>query len=88
MTLKKFKEYSDPEQARLLQQYGVFLAERITSQGNRVYLFSFSSFYIELFHELTNVHSTGVKILSVFEDSLSLDKYLEEVNISDLLLYS
>jgi hypothetical protein len=85
MTKLEFEKLSNTEQGDMLNKYGVFLAQRVIGI-NRVYLYSISSFYIELFHQLTDERNSGIRIMKVFENPDMLDLYLEYIDVSDLQL--
>ncbi|MFT4016088.1 hypothetical protein DC498_00565 [Terrimonas sp.] len=87
MTIAEFKRQSNEEQADTLRRYGVFLAERICWHS-RIYLYALSSVYIELFHDLDELEYSPIRILRVFEDPSELDAYLDEIDISGLILAS
>ena len=80
MTLKEFTNCSEIEQIRVLMIYGVLLAERNTGD-NKIYLYAIGSFYIELFHELSNIRITGPRILKTFDDVKLLDDYLLTISL-------
>lgn len=63
------------------------MAERICWQS-RVYLYTLSSLYIELFHELDESEYSPIRIRRIFEDTSELDAYLDEIDISGLILAS
>jgi hypothetical protein len=83
MTLAEFKELSGFEKANALNAYGVFLAERRIAT-DRMYLYAINYFYIELFHELSDINNRGVIIHRVFDEVDYLDAYLDKVDISQL----
>ncbi|MFT3946912.1 MAG: hypothetical protein QM763_08065 [Agriterribacter sp.] len=87
MTIAEFKCQSNEEQADTLRKYGVLLAERICWHS-RIYLYALSSVYIELFHDLNELENTPIRILRVFEDPSELKVYLDEIDISELILAS
>jgi len=76
MTLIEFTKCAEPEQLRLISNFGILLAER-TIGYNRLYLYALSSFYIELYYELYEPDKTSVSILRSFEDIRLLDEYLD-----------
>jgi hypothetical protein len=83
MTLIEFKQLSGFEKANALNAYGVFLAERRIA-ADRMYLYAINYFYIELFHELSDINNRGVIIHRVFEDVRHHDAYLDKVDISEV----
>ncbi|MFT3750447.1 MAG: hypothetical protein QM768_19190 [Agriterribacter sp.] len=87
MTIAEFKRGSEEEQAEALRKYGVFLAERICWHS-RIYLYALSSVYIELFHDLDELEYSPIRILRIFEDPSELDAYMDEIDISELILAS
>jgi hypothetical protein len=72
------------EKVVALNSYGVFLAERRIGL-DRIYLYAINYFYIELFHELSDMSNRGVSIYRVFEDLKYLDAYLDKVDITALM---
>jgi hypothetical protein len=83
MTLKAFAELSETEQMRIINLYGVLLAER-TIDNNKIYLYAVGSFYIELFHELQVTDHRSIRILKVFDDEKLLDIYLSNILIPEV----
>lgn len=83
MTKNQFEQLSETEQLGLLSRYGIFLVERIVN-GNRIYLYAISSFYIELFHELARLDRSSISVLKIFDDVKYLDAYMTHVDISNL----
>jgi hypothetical protein len=79
MTMQQFQQLSKAEQAAIINQYGVFVAERFVA-GDRVYLYMVNYFYVELLHELSNLESKGVVISRIFDDARYLDVYAEIQN--------
>lgn len=84
MTIETYRQLSNSEQARLLNQEGIFLADRFLT-GNRIYLFTLFGFYIELFHELLGPDRSSLRIFRVFEDTDGLEVYLDRIDIDQLL---
>jgi hypothetical protein len=84
MKLNEFEKLSGFEKVEALNVYGVFLSERRIG-ADRVYLYVINYFYIELFHELSDIHNRGVSVYSVFDDVKYLDAYLEKVDITPLM---
>jgi hypothetical protein len=80
MTINQFEELSISLKAITLNKYGVFLCQRAVGP-NRLYLYTISSFYIELLHDLADSKNGGIRILSVFDDPKYLDPYLEDFDI-------
>lgn len=85
MNIEQYRQLTDTEQARLLKQEGVFLADRF-SAGSRIYLFTLFGFYIELFHALNLHESGGLRVCRVFEDPEMLAVYLDRIDIGQLLI--
>lgn len=81
MTPLEFDQLSEEQQINLLRAYGTHVAERVDG-GNRFYLFTVSSFYVELFHDLSQ--NGRIKLLRSFDDPTLLDIYLKGINISYL----
>ena len=84
MTIQAYRLLTNAEQARLLKQEGVLLADRFLT-GNRVFLFTLFGFYIELFHELNLPDRSGLRVLRVFDDPDALEVYLDRIDIRQLL---
>ena len=80
MTLKQFTEFQEIEQVRMLLMYGVLLSNR-TQGGNKIYLYAVNSFYIELFEEISNCLTPGLRILRCFDDVKFLEDYLSDIEI-------
>lgn len=83
MTINQFKELSKTSQANTLNKFGVFLCQRAVGP-NRLYLYTISTFYIELLHELADSKGGGIRIFNVFDDPELLDPYLQDVGIISL----
>ena len=79
MTTLEFDQLSEEQQINLLRSYGALVAERVTG-GNRFYLYALSSFYVELYHDLSQ--NARIRILRSFDDPSGLDSYLTSVDIS------
>jgi hypothetical protein len=84
MSIVEFINLSKFEKVNALNCYGTFIAERRLG-FDRVYLYALNYFYVELFHELSNLSNRGVAVYRVFEDIKYLDIYLEHVDISELI---
>ena len=80
MTLEEFKQLPEIEQVRMLLMYGVLLSDR-TEGGNKLYLYAVSYFYIELFDDLANCKTSGLRILRCFDDVKYLEEYLSKIEI-------
>ena len=83
MTLFEFQQLNASQQAQVICQYGVFVAER-TVAGNRIYLYMVNYFYVELLHELSSLTSRGLVISRVFDDVKCLDDYLDKIPVLQL----
>jgi hypothetical protein len=84
MSVAEFEQLNKFEKASALNAYGVFISERRLGI-DRIYLFALNSFYVELFHNLTNPDNKEVTVYRVFTDPGYLDVYLENVDISVLV---
>ena len=83
MTRIEFEQLSEPDQIRIISRYGVFLAEKIAS-GNRLYLYTVNTFYVELLHNLADVNNKGLEIVRVFDDTRYLTDYIQEIDVTHL----
>jgi len=84
MKLSEFEKLTGFEKVKALSDYGVFLSEpRIGA--DRVYLYAINYFYIEIFHQLSDINNRGVSVYRVFDDVKYLDAYLERVDITPLI---
>lgn len=81
MTSLEFDALNEGQQLNFLRAFGVLVAERIVGE-NRFYLYAISSFYVELFHDLSR--SGTIMILRSFSDVKLLDSYLSNVDITSL----
>jgi len=68
MTRIEFEQLSKQEQIKVISEHGVFVADKIES-GNRLYLYAINSFYVELLHELSNIHNNGLVVIQTFDDA-------------------
>jgi hypothetical protein len=84
MPIAEFERLNKFEKAAALNTYGIFVSERRLGV-NRIYLFALNSFYVELFHNLSNAGNREVTVYRVFTDPGYLDVYLENVDISVLI---
>jgi hypothetical protein len=84
MSIVEFMHLRKFEKVDALNCYGTFIAQRRLGL-DKVYLYALNYFYVELFHELSNLSNRGVIVYRVFEDVNYLDAYLENVDISELL---
>lgn len=84
MKINEFEKLSGFEKVAALNAYGVFLSERRIGQ-DRIYLYSINYFYIEHFHEMSDLNNRGVSIYRVFDDVRYLDAYLDKVDITPLM---
>jgi len=81
MTSFEFDQLSEEHQINVLRAYGTLVAERVAG-GNWFYLYAVSSFYVELFHDLSQ--SGRIKLLRSFDNPAMLDSYLNRIDISCL----
>lgn len=81
MTSLEFDQLGEEQQINLLRAYGTLVAERVEG-ASRFYLYAVSSFYVELFHDLSQ--SGRIKLLGSFDDPTLLDIYLNGIDISAL----
>jgi hypothetical protein len=84
MSIAEFEQLNKFEKAAALNSFGVFISERRLGI-NRIYLFALNSFYVELFHNLSNPDNRELTVYRVFTDPGYLDVYLENVDISVLV---
>ena len=82
MTIKHFKELSEIQQVRILIEYGVLLSDRIEGD-NKLFLYAVYSFYVELFHEVSNFQTEGLRILRCFDEVEHLEAYLSNIEMPD-----
>lgn len=68
MTSKEFEQLSKYDQIKVIKEHGVFLADKVVS-GDRYFLYAINTFYVELIHELSNIHCQGLAIARVFDDA-------------------
>jgi hypothetical protein len=83
MSIVEFELLNKFEKATVINSYGVFISERRLGI-DRIYLFALNSFYVELFHNLSNPDNRELTVQRVFTDPGYLDVYLENVDISVL----
>lgn len=85
MTSKDFEQLSKYDQIMVIKEHGVFLADKVVS-GDRYFLYAVNTFYVELIHELSNIHSQGLAIARVIDDAAELSNYHERSQITYSLL--
>jgi hypothetical protein len=83
MSPSEFEILSKFEKAEALNAYGAFIGERRMGI-DRIYLFALNSFYVELYHNLSNENDVEVNVYRVFTDPGYLDVYLDNIDISVL----
>ena len=85
MTSKDFEQLSKFDQLTVIKEHGVFLADKVVS-GNRYFLYAINTFYVELIHELSNIHCQGLAIERVIDDAAELSNYHERPHLTYSLL--
>lgn len=85
MTSKDFEQLSKYDQIRVIKEHGVFLADKVVS-GDRYFLYAINTFYVELIHELSNIHSQGLAIARIIDDAAELCNYHESPQLTYSLL--
>lgn len=85
MTSKDFEHLSKYDQIKVIKEHGVFLADKVVS-GDRYFLYAVNTFYVELIHELSNIHSQGLAIARVIDDAAELSNYHDRSQITHSLL--
>lgn len=80
MTLAKFASLGKQEQIGVIKREGSFLFIR-QEAGIDVVLYQIRNFYAEVYFETHN--KKKMRIIS-FDDTASLDIYLQDINISEL----
>ena len=81
MTSKDFEQLSKYDQIKVIKEHGVFLADKVVS-GNRYFLYAINTFYVELIHELSNIHNQGLAIARVIDDAAELSLYHERPQLT------
>ncbi|HWJ25427.1 MAG TPA: hypothetical protein VNS32_02735 [Flavisolibacter sp.] len=81
MTIYEFERLGDTGKGQAILKSGVLLAERFC-MDLRVALYQIEGFYVEVYFNSTYKVIQGLKS---FIDSDSLDPYLEQIDISELL---
>lgn len=77
MTEYKFQKLSEVEQAKVLEQKGVLIAER-PDLFYHIHLYALNNFYVEVYH---HAHFNVPVRINTFNDVALLDPYLELVDI-------
>ena len=85
MTSKDFEQLSKYDQKKVIKEHGVFLADKVVS-GNRYFLYAINTFYVELIHELSNIHCEGLEIARIIDDAAELSNYHERPQLMYSLL--
>ena len=85
MTSKDFEQLSKYDQIKVIKEHGVFLADKVIS-GDRYFLYAINTFYVELIHELSNIHCQGLAIARVIDDAAELSHYHERPQLTYSLL--
>jgi hypothetical protein len=80
MNSKEFEQLSKPDQIKIIKEHGVFLADKVVS-GDRYFLYAINTFYVELIHELSNIHSKGLAIARIIDDAAELAHYHEKPHV-------
>jgi hypothetical protein len=78
MNIRQFSTLNKEQQIEAIKQEGVFLYVR-NEAGIDIILYQVDSFYVEVFFEAENNDKITIRS---FDDMLSLDIYLKEINIS------
>lgn len=81
MTSKHFEQLNKYEQLEVIKEHGVFLADKVVL-GNRYFLYAINTFYVELIHELSNIHCEGLAIARVIDDAAELSNYHERPQLT------
>jgi hypothetical protein len=81
MTSKDFEQLSKYDQILVIKEHGVFLADKVVS-GDRYFLYAINTFYVELIHELSNIHSQGLAIARVIDDAAELSNYHDKPQVT------
>jgi hypothetical protein len=76
MNSKEFEQLGRIDQIKIIKEHGVFLADKVVS-GDRYFLYAINTFYVELIHELSNIHSKGLAITRIIDDAAELARYQE-----------
>ena len=85
MNSKDFEQLSKYDQLKVIKEHGVFLADKVVS-GDRYFLYAINTFYVELIHELSNIHSQGLAIARVIDDAAELSNYQQSPQLTNTLL--
>jgi len=82
MTLEAFTLLDEKEQAQVLIDKGVFIAER-QYRDFCIFLYQVDHFYVEIYH---NLRYNVIQGMESFEDEEMLQPYLESIDLSTLCL--
>ncbi|RYF87058.1 MAG: hypothetical protein EON98_01710 [Chitinophagaceae bacterium] len=80
MTLSQFAIQTKDQQIETIKKHGCFLYVR-NEAGVDIILYQLDGFYIEVFFEAEAKEKIAIR---PFDDTASLDIYLQEINISAL----
>lgn len=81
MTLDRFSNLTEPRQAQILLERGIFLTQRLYKNFS-IILYQLDSFYVEVYHNLRFDVMQGMRC---FEDDEALEPYLDSIDISCLV---
>ncbi|MGZ8561741.1 MAG: hypothetical protein ACXWV3_09120 [Flavisolibacter sp.] len=81
MTLSTFSSLNEAQQAEVLLDRGIFLAERLYKNFT-IFLYQVDHFYVEIFYNLRFNTTQGMR---GFEDDETLEPYLDSIDISCLV---
>jgi hypothetical protein len=80
MTLDTFTNLNETQQAEILLNRGIFLAERLYKNFT-IFLYQVDNFYVEIYYNLRFNTTQGMK---GFEDDETLEPYLDSIDITCL----
>lgn len=83
MTLTEFNNLQQEQQIKIIKQEGCFLYVR-NEDGIDVILYQLRNFYAEVFFESGEPAKKERILIRSFDDTASLDIYLQKINISAL----
>ena len=81
LTLYEFNSFTKNEKVKALCNHGAYLSER-TVETLRIVLYQLSSFYVEVKYD---TESNKIVEFQVFINTIMLEPYLEQIDISNLL---
>ena len=82
MRIEQFNILDEKEQAEVLINKGVFIAERLYRDFS-IFLYQVDHFYVEIYH---NLRYNVIQGMESFEDEEMLKPYLESIDLSPLCL--